>query len=101
MVPAFKPYLTMQFVKNYLTEGRLYCETSPNGQCSSVASAMCKYMNDCSGNGACNSNGKCMCNPGFFGADCSTRVTDLTKLEGGLVNEKVKSSRWLYYAVPR
>lgn len=78
MVPAYQPYASMQFVKNLITKGHLSCETESNGECNSVASSMCKYMNDCSGNGDCNSYGKCECRTGFYGADCSTSVVDLT-----------------------
>lgn len=83
MVPAYQPYVSMKFVMNYLEKGYLTCETESNsGKCESVASDMCKYMNKCSGNGSCNSYGKCECNSGFFGADCSTSVVDLTKADG-------------------
>ena len=78
MVPAYQPYLSMQFVKNFIEKGYLYCETDSNGKCDSIASDMCDYMNDCNGNGSCNSYGKCECDSGFFGADCSSTVTDLT-----------------------
>lgn len=78
MVPAFKPYVSMQFVKNFIEKGELYCETDSNGSCHSVASSMCTYMNDCNGNGSCSSFGKCECSQGFFGPDCSTSVVDLT-----------------------
>ena len=72
MVPAFQPYASMQFVKNLIEKGYLYCDTEANGSCTSVASDMCKYMNDCNDNGQCNSYGKCECNAGFYGADCLT-----------------------------
>ena len=78
MVPAFKPYVSMKFVMNYLDKGYLTCETESDGKCGSVASDMCDYMNDCNGNGDCNSYGKCECKTGFYGADCSTIVTDVT-----------------------
>lgn len=51
MVPAFLPYLSMQFVNNYIESGHLTCETDTEGKCSSVASDMCKYMDDCNSNG--------------------------------------------------
>jgi len=47
MVPAFKPYLTMQFVKNFIEKGYLYCATDSNGSCESEASYMCERMNEC------------------------------------------------------
>ena len=101
MVPAYQPYLSMQFVKNFIEKGYLYCETDSNGKCGSVASDMCKYMNDCYGNGDCNSYGKCECDTGFYGADCSATVVDLTVQQGYSAEEKdVKSSRWFYYSVP-
>ena len=99
MVPAFQPYLTMQFVKNYVDRGYLYCPTT-NGSCKSVASDMCRFMNDCSGHGTCSSYGQCQCDAGFFGPDCSTVVTDLTSLEEGQVQETVEASRWLFYGLP-
>lgn len=51
MVPAFQPYLSMQFVNNYIESGHLSCETEADGKCRSIAKAMCGYMDDCSGNG--------------------------------------------------
>jgi len=100
MIPAFKPYVSMKFTMDYLNKGHLSCETEDNGSCGSVASSMCDYMNDCNGNGDCNSYGKCECKSGFFGADCSTSVIDLTKVEGGLVQVTIKASRWMYYSIP-
>jgi len=78
MVPAYQPYASMQFVENFINKGYLYCSTDSNGSCKSVASDMCKYMNECNGKGTCNSFGKCECDSGFFGADCLSTVTDLT-----------------------
>mmetsp|Transcript_43309 Transcript_43309/g.57326 ORF Transcript_43309/g.57326 Transcript_43309/m.57326 type:complete len:262 (-) Transcript_43309:889-1674(-) len=78
MVPAYKPYVTMKLVEDLISKGHLSCETESNGSCGSVAADMCNYMNNCSGNGSCNSYGKCECSSGFYGADCSTTVTDLT-----------------------
>ena len=100
MVPAYQPYVTMQFVKDFVMKGHLYCETEDNGLCKSIASDMCKYMNDCNGNGDCNSYGKCECNAGYFGADCSTTVKDLTRIEGSQESYSVQASRWFYYKVP-
>lgn len=90
----------MQFVKNFIEKGHLYCETDTSGKCSSVASSMCDYMNDCNGNGECNSYGKCECKEGYFGADCSATVVDLTSKDGNEASESVKASRWFYYSVP-
>ena len=81
MVPASQPYLSMQFVKNFIESGHLTCETEDDGKCDSVASDMCNYMNDCNNNGSCNSYGKCECDTGFFGADCSSTVTDMSTQE--------------------
>ena len=82
MVPAFQPYASMQFVKNFIEHGHLRCETDKQGSCDSVASDMCDYMNNCNSNGSCNSYGKCECKTGFYGADCSSTVLDLTKTDG-------------------
>ena len=57
-------------------------------------------MNDCNGNGSCNSYGKCECNKDFFGADCSSKVVDLTSATSNSVQETVKASRWFYYLIP-
>jgi len=100
MVPAYQPYLSMQFVKNFIEKGYLYCETDSNGSCSSVASSMCDYMNDCNGNGSCNSYGKCECSEGFFGADCTTTLVDLTTAVDNKAEETVTASRWFYYTIP-
>ena len=99
MVPAYKPYLSMQFVKNFIEKGYLSCETESDGKCNSVASDMCDYMNDCNGNGSCNSYGKCECDAGSYGADCSSTVTELTTQEDYKSDETVKASRWFYYKV--
>ena len=61
---------------------------------------MCSYMNDCSGNGDCNSYGKCECKSGFFGADCSTQITEMSSLAEGHSSESVKASKWHYYSMP-
>ena len=82
MVPAFQPYASMQFVKNFIEHGHLRCETDGEGKCASIASDMCDYMNNCNSNGSCNSYGKCECKTGFYGADCSSTVLDLTKADG-------------------
>ena len=100
MVPAYQPYVSMQFVKDFITKGYLYCETDENGSCESVAHDMCDYMNDCYGQGTCNSYGKCECDAGFFGADCSSTVTDLTTADEQKVSETTTASRWFYYSVP-
>ena len=89
----------MQFVKDFIMKGHLYCETE-NGTCESVASDMCKYMNDCYGNGSCNSYGKCECKSGYYGADCSTTVTNLSSASGNKDSQSVTASRWYYYKVP-
>ena len=85
---------------DYIEKGYLYCETESNGSCKSIASDMCDYMNDCNGNGSCNSYGKCECNKDFFGADCSSKVVDLTSTTTNSVQETVKASRWFYYLIP-
>ena len=82
MVPVFKPYLTMQFVMNFIEKGYLYCETDSDGSCGSIKSSMCSYMKDCNGNGSCNQYGKCECIVDFFGADCSSNVIDLVSAAG-------------------
>lgn len=51
MVPAFQPYLSMQYVENFIEHGYLMCETEDDGKCDSIASDMCDYMDDCNGNG--------------------------------------------------
>lgn len=61
---------------------------------------MCDYMNDCYGNGSCNKYGKCECDAGFFGADCSATVTDLTSATSLKDSQTVSASRWFYYEVP-
>ena len=61
---------------------------------------MCKYMDDCNGNGDCNSYGKCECNTGFYGADCSSTATDLTTVDGNTQSESVTGNRWFYYVLP-
>lgn len=80
--------------------GHLVCETETDGNCKSIASDMCDFMNDCNGNGSCNSYGKCECSAGFYGADCSSEVTDLTKIEGLSAQVSVNGNRWFYYVVP-
>ena len=90
----------MQLVTDFLEKGYLYCETETSGNCKNIASDMCGFMNNCNGNGVCNSYGKCQCSSGFFGADCSTQVTDMTKMETNSADIKVSGSRWLYYLVP-
>ena len=72
MVPAFQPYVSMKFIENLIEKGYLYCDTDESGSCSSIASDMCDYMNDCNSNGSCNSYGKCECDAGYFGADCTS-----------------------------
>lgn len=99
MVPVFKPYLTMQFVMNFIEKGYLYCETDSNGSCGSVKSDMCSYMKDCNGNGSCNQYGKCECSADFFGADCSTNVIDLISAAGMSDEQTISASRWFYYSV--
>ena len=100
MVPYFKPYLSAQFVTNFIEKGYLYCETEISGICKTFASDMCDFMNDCNKNGVCNSYGKCQCSSSFFGADCSTQVTDVTRMETNTASVKVSGSRWFYYLVP-
>lgn len=58
---------------------------------------MCDFMNDCNGNGSCNSYGKCVCDAGYFGADCTSVVGDLSSSAG---SETVSGNRWFYYLVP-
>ena len=100
MVPAYQPYITSNFVKNLIERGHLHCETEDNGLCPSVATHMCSYMKDCHGNGKCNSHGKCECRTGFFGADCSTKITDVSSFKVSQAIETVKSSKWSYYSMP-
>jgi len=47
-----------------------------------MASDMCEYMDDCNKKGTCGSDGKCVCNAGYYGADCSVKVTSLDAPSG-------------------
>ena len=89
----------MQFVMNFIKKGYLFCEIDSNESCDSVKSYMCSYMKDCNGNGSCNQYGKCECSADFFGADCSTNVTDLIKVAGMADEQTVFASRWFYYSI--
>jgi len=52
--------------------------------------------NACSGNGNC-LNGNCICNPGFYGDDCSKRVTAIT-INNPAISDSVADSQWKYYS---
>ena len=100
MVPAYQPYLSMQYVMDFIEKGYLYCsDDKQNGSCSSVASYMCTYMNDCNGNGSCNSYGKCECDSGFISADCSQTATSLSKTGQTSKSKTIDGALWTYYKI--
>ena len=73
----FVPYgnyqASYQFLKDYIDHGKLQCHLDdPNG--CRTAPIMCKWMNNCSGNGQCQDNGQCNCKIGYKSADCSEKV---------------------------
>ena len=65
---------------DYVKKGHLSCETIDGGNCKSVANDMCDYMNQCNDHGTCSAStdGKCVCDTGFYGADCSSTVHELS-----------------------
>ena len=99
MVPVTQPYMSKMQVKSMMEHGHLACETESDYGCHSFASSMLVSMTDCNGHGTGSvSTGKCTCDDGWYGADCSTTVTDLAT--SGSVSESVTASRWFYYSVP-
>jgi len=99
MVPVSQPYMSMKQVQSMMDHGHLACETESDNGCHSFASSMLVAMSECSGHGSGSlSTGKCTCDDGWYGADCSTEVTDLST--SGYVSEEVTAARWFYYSVP-
>lgn len=76
MVPGGQTWLSGKFVHDYIMYGHIGCHAS-NNDCS-MAEKQCSYMNDCYNHGSCNNNGQCVCDSGFFGADCSVSPTDMS-----------------------
>lgn len=101
MVAASQPYLSMKIVMDYVKKGHLSCETISSGNCKSMADDMCDYMNDCNGQGTCSSstNGKCVCDTGYYGADCSSTVDALTSSTSTYLKSPT-GYRWKYFSVP-
>ena len=99
MVPVSEPLLSKLYVQSMMEHGHLACEMESSNKCLSFADSMLAYMDNCSGHGSgSTSTGKCTCNSGWYGADCSTKVTDLS--ETTAVDENISGARWTYYSVP-
>ena len=101
MVPFAQNYLTKKYLTDFIQHGHLYCETKKSGQCTTFASDMCDYMNNCNGNGVCSSmTGQCECDSGFFGADCGTKILELAA-DSEPIEVAVTGNRWTFVKVPR
>lgn len=79
MVAASRVYASKAYVHDQVHYGHLYCE-GKGKVCDTFALPMCDYMNDCTGHGKCDEStkGQCVCNSGWFGADCSVKLSSLT-----------------------
>lgn len=62
---------------DFIFDKKLLCHKDNKEECETKP-IMCKYMNDCNGNGVCGWDGKCKCNAGYKSADCSEKVEALT-----------------------
>lgn len=103
MVAASQPYLTMKFVMDYVNKGHLSCETIDGGNCKSVATDMCTYMNSCNSHGSCSekTDGKCVCDDGYYGADCASEVDKLIADKTHYTYIKSATGyRWFYFSLP-
>ncbi len=77
MVAASQVKMTQSYVSDLLTYGELRCKGET---CPTFASDMCDMMNSCNGHGQCGNStyGKCVCNSGWYGADCTVQVNALS-----------------------
>jgi len=53
-------------------------------------------MNTCNAKGTCDTNGKCVCNAGFYGADCSIALKDFWTISTGT---SIEPQNWMHYSV--
>lgn len=93
-VPTFFLEATKAFLSDYITNQKLTCAKGNASACD-TAPIMCKYMDNCTGNGVCQSNGQCKCNDGFKSADCSEKVEVLTNLYSKTFN--TNGTQWIYF----
>lgn len=90
MVPASQVTLSQNYIKDLLTYGKLQCGGK---DCTTFATQMCSYMNQCSSHGTCGeTTGQCTCDDGWLGADCSTEV-----LEASTTTIAVVGTKWTYF----
>jgi len=85
------------FVSDLLTYGKLRCPTDV--ECDTFADTMCTFMNDCSNHGSCSSStGQCVCDSGYYGADCSVAPLKLSLTQSGTFVE-TSLTKWQYFKI--
>lgn len=82
-------------------EFRVYLEVDEQGEhrvpCAITTDVLCKkLMRNCYGNGQCN-HGVCVCNPGYTGEDCTSKVIDSVKPRETARFDLLEQQEWVYY----
>ena len=88
-------------IKNFISEGVILCGNLLDEPCPSLAPIICQYLNDCNNHGTCCTKlGKCICDVGFYGADCLKTLIEL-KSESYKAKYSASSDNWFYFSVDK
>ena len=91
-MPADNYNASKAYIDDFFATNTLQCHNAAGG--CRVNTKMCTAMNNCNGNGKCQTNGICLCDAGFFGADCSFKAFDLNKMQSARAD--TLGNDWFY-----